>query len=452
MTVNANEVMLIKVSAQANNNKFYHVTLDPDTSTVTKRWGRVGSQGTTSRESSGKAGFDKIVREKMRRGYNETQVLSSNVSTEQVSQNKLGDVARHYLTGGNSQDKALISLVDRLVKINKHDIMERSGGKINISTNGVLTTPLGIVSDASLREAKILLDQLEDFDPANNSDVSRLEKYLQLVPQKVTGAGWHKTFFKNNPLDEQKEFLRQLKDSVSWYNEEMKAASKSQKDKENDDTNELDAYKDLFNFTILAVDSSTQEFKDIVKRYESTKNSMHGASRLKVKNVYRLTVSNPEADKVLTDCANEIGNVKTLWHGTRSPNILSILRKGLIIPPVTGSSIVTTGRMFGDGIYLSDQSSKSLAYSAGYWGGARENNCFMFLAEAAMGWEFQPNRRGHHTFTNRSLKEAHSGTDDKGRRYNSISVKGGTCGVLNNEMIVWNPDQVRLKYLIEFDR
>jgi poly [ADP-ribose] polymerase len=74
----------------------------------------------------------------------------------------------------------------------------------------------------------------------------------------------------------------------------------------------------------------------------------------------------------------------------------------------------------------------------------------MLLADVAMGWEFQPNRRGLTRFDSAALNAAHHGSDDKGRKYNSISVKGGTCGVLNNEMIVWNTNQVNVRYLCEF--
>lgn len=444
----SNEVMLITVNATNNNNKFYHVKYDEASGTLTTRYGRVGNNGVSTTKPSSRREFDSVVRSKKRRGYQETAVLSTTVSTEAANSSELGKVARHYLTGGNSSDQALIKLVDRLVKINKHAIMERSGGQITVSDDGVLKTPLGIVSRDSLTAASKILDDLADFDPKNSKHIKKLEEYLTLVPQKVTGREWSKDFFEKNPMPQQRDFIKELRDSVTWYEDEMKVASKP-KDSEDD---ALEAYKNMFGFTIVSVDENSDEFKGIVKRYEKSKNDQHSASRLKVKRVFRLGVSDPDLDKRLKDTAAALGNVKTLWHGTKSPNILSILRKGLIIPPVRGSSIVTTGRMFGDGIYLSDQSSKSLNYSAGYWGGTQENNCFMFLAEAAMGWEFQPNRKGYSIFTTKALREAHTGSDENGRRYNSISVKGGTCNVRNNEMIVWNPDQVRLTHLIEFDK
>lgn len=440
------EIMLITVNASNNNNKFYHVTFDSGSNTITTRYGRVGSAGVSSTQPGTLQKFTSIVNAKKRRGYKETAVLSKVVENGSNDSQTLGKVAQHYLAAGNSSDKALVSLVDRLVKINKHAIMERSGGQITVNANGVLQTPLGIVSRTSLQEASTLLDELENFDPKKRDDLLKLERYLSLIPQKVSGRGWADDFFVKNPIPHQRDFIKSLTDSVSWYEDEMKVASKPKED----EADAIEAYKNMFGFTIVSVDVDSEEFKGIVKRYEATKNSKHTASRLKVKRVYRLGVSDPELEERLKKAADTIGNVKTLWHGTRSENILSILRKGLIIPPVRGTSIVTTGRLFGEGIYLSDQSTKSLNYSAGYWGGKRDNNCFMFLTEATMGWEFQPNRLGYSVFNSQTLRQAHTGTDSNGRRFNSISVKGGTCGVLNNEMIVWNPDQVRLTHLIEF--
>lgn len=64
--------------------------------------------------------------------------------------------------------------------------------------------------------------------------------------------------------------------------------------------------------------------------------------------------------------ASKVGNVRELCHGTRVHNVLSILHRGLVVPASDGSdSIQVTGRMFGDGVCLSDQSTKSLNYSAG---------------------------------------------------------------------------------------
>ena len=131
-----------------------------------------------------------------------------------------------------------------------------------------------------------------------------------------------------------------------------------------------------------------------------------------------------------------IGNVRDdLWHGTKASNLLSILKSGLFIPPKSAAQV--TGRMFGDGLYFSLQSTKSLNYATNFWNGsgATQQRTFMFLCEAALGKMHKP----------RSSSESfpHHGTD-------STWVEAGSAGVMNHEAIVYQTSQLNLKYLVEF--
>lgn len=440
------EMMLIKVSATENNNKFYHIQLMDDGS-VHKRWGRVGANGQRQVERGGKTAYDRIIRDKQRHGYKQVDVVAADIKPAEAGRETLRTVAKTMLVGeGNKASVALESLIERLVTANRHEILEASGGMIKINTDGVISTPLGLVSLASIEQAESVLKRIKG---SSTVPATLVEEYMSLVPQKVKrDRGWVDTFFADPAsVQAQFDFLKQLRDSYAWAEAEKKATAAATK---NDDITEK--YKNLFRFTISEVTDS-KVIAEITKRYETTKNSTHSAARLKVKRVFAL--ADPSGDATYDQILSDIGNEKRLWHGTRAFNVLSILRKGLFVPPVSGTSIVTTGRMFGDGVYFSDQSTKSLNYSYGYWGGGsatRDDNCFMFLADVAMGWEFQPNRHGVGRFDTAALRKAHSGTDANGRRFNSISVKGGTCGVMNNEMIIWNTDQIRLRYLVEFGR
>jgi poly [ADP-ribose] polymerase len=109
------------------------------------------------------------------------------------------------------------------------------------------------------------------------------------------------------------------------------------------------------------------------------------------------------------------------------------LKNGYIIPKASGS-IAITGRMFGDGIYFSDQSTKSLNYASGYWGGGRSQRCFMIFNDVAMGREHIPRS------SIRSIP----------RGYDSCFAKAGQSGVMNNEMIVYRTSQVKPTFLCEF--
>ena len=148
----------------------------------------------------------------------------------------------------------------------------------------------------------------------------------------------------------------------------------------------------------------------------------------------------------------ELRHTRELWHGTSAGNVLSILRTGLICPPASASAYNTTGRMFGDGIYFSDQSTKSLNYAIGSAPGQRGRsaiggNPMMFLADVVMGRECRSDAT---TYGSALVTRSRTGTDSKGRNFDSIFVLGGHCGVRNNEMIVWRTEQIKLTHLCEF--
>lgn len=433
------EVTLIKVDANANNNKFYRLIMDID-GRISATWGRVG---VTSPQSTtyvgGEKKFDSIVRSKEKKGYRVTGVVS--VTKDSSSKVLLKDVANSTLAKG-SQDSALTSAISYMVDCNRHEIIKASGGLLKVDDSGVVKTPLGIVSDSSIVSASKILDDVALSTSSVNTK-KLTSDYLTLIPQKVIGRDWAETFFnESSKITEQKNLLRQLRSSLDWY--------ESQQGTDDDSEADLSKFQDLFSIKLERV-SDVSVLSDISRYYNKTMNKMHTASYLSIKNVFELNYSdavNEEFDQI----AQSLGNRKLLWHGTDAGNVLSILREGLYCPPVNDAKFKTNGRMFGDNsIYLSDMSTKSLNYSFGYWSGQRNDRCFMFLADVVMGNEYWPNRDKESGYQF-NVNKAYFGTDDNGKKFDSISVKAGTCGVRNNEMMVWNTKQVKLKYLIEFNK
>lgn len=426
-------VMLVKVAAAENNNKFYEVQLDAS-GVVHKRWGRVGNDGQRSREATGRAGFDRTIAAKERRGYTRVAVVGAAAKVDVAGNDKerVRDVSRMALAI-DPGDTAIATLIDRLVEKNKHEILAASGGLIQISASGVIETPLGIIEAASLVEAGRLLDRLEARKNVTTAYKEELEAYLSLVPQKLPAKrGWEADFFKDNPIDQQRQLLTQLRDSYAWYETERKA--KEAEGNGDDDTD----YTDFFTYRLRSlgrggVDRDT--FKRIEALFKGSANRHH--RRVADKRLHRVyALDGNGAVRAFDDIAARIGNVQELWHGSRVGNVLSILRQGLVLPENLGTAD-TTGAMFGPGLYFSNQSTKSLNYSDGYWAGARENDCFMFLTQVACGKEFRPR---HYSDWRQSRKGG----------YDCINVKAGTGGVMNHELIVWDTNQVKLSFLCEF--
>ena len=432
------EITLIRVDTQNNNNKFYHVQLLDNNDVVTE-WGRVGSSGATKTYSNlGKGGYDAIVKSKISKGYTKTKIVASATGTSTVSNDELKEVAARQLS--IKPNREINKLVDKLVALNKHNLMQKSGGLIQVNFNGQITTPLGLIDREALTEADVLLQELNQPDNQKGPAHAKLvEKYLTLVPQKVPAQrGWENSFLiDDEAINQQKTLVDQLNASLDWYDAQKQLSAVEEKD-----IHEMN--KDLFRMKLQPVSRWSSQFRQINKYFQSTKNSSHSWSyRLRLLNVYE--VQDIKGANDYKQAVTQYGNVKELWHGTDAANILSILTKGYFVPKRT-DGVRITGRMFGDGVYFSDQSTKSLNYATGYWNGKRtQENCFMLLNDVVMGHEFRP------AYWNKdSVQHSRTGVGRSGKPYQSINVQGGTCGVVNNEMIVWNTEQISIKYLCEF--
>ncbi|XP_048584119.1 poly [ADP-ribose] polymerase tankyrase isoform X2 [Nematostella vectensis] len=101
-------------------------------------------------------------------------------------------------------------------------------------------------------------------------------------------------------------------------------------------------------------------------------------NQFKVQGVFR--ISRPgEGDRMRSHGA---GNHRLLWHGTRTYNVLGILKEGLRIAP---AHVDISGHSLGKGIYSTDSIQKALSYARGCGG---RNEGFLLLSEVALGRQF----------------------------------------------------------------
>lgn len=428
----AQSVTLIKVNAGENNNKFYELTLD-DNGTVTARYGRVGSTGTKRVAGHGEAAYKRVLREKTRKGYKEAATVDSGASRTAIDSAALKDATRKGLaTPESANNEAIGALLDTLVTQNRHQIVAASDGMIEVNDDGVLKTPLGIITRESIASAREILKKIAAASSKETKTyVANVEEFLTLVPQKVPSKrGWHSSFFTDESIPRQNDFLDQLEGSYDWWEQQQETA----KHAANSDTEDQD-YSSLFRYR-LGVVEDPEALAHVDKYFKASVNGNHPSRHLKLKRIY--AINDTQGVEKFSQASQSYGNERELWHGTRVGNVLSILSKGLYVPPMHGGSIQTTGRMFGDGVYFSEQSTKSLNYSHGVWAGQRENHCFMFLADVVLGKMFSPVH---------GIRGAYDG------KHHSIYVDPNIVrSVRNNEVIVWNTDQISLKYLCEFDR
>ncbi len=409
---------LIYVEVDRNSNKVWQGTVLDDGSLIAQ-WGRVGNQlqSKTYQLNSvilAQNKFARTKRQKLRKGYTEAQIVKQDCSYDfELKDEDLELIAAKQIEHG--KDPRAKQLIRYLVAVNIHNITTQTNIDYDAAT-GNFSTPLGLVTSDAIAEAR---DYLIEIANAKNNRTTRtlINNYLRLIPQNLGSKIDYTRFYTLQEIQRQSEILNAL--SASIYQPS-------------------DGQSKVFECSIKRVPGSTlagkRTFRQIRSIYESTINKNHLSASYKLRRLYEIDI--PSMNKVFTKKAAEIGNVKLHWHGTRASNLLSILKQGLIIPPANAAQC--TGRMFGNGIYGSEQSTKALNYATNYWNTSGDNNqrVYMLLCDFAMGKEYHlaNNYRGNFPI----------------KGYDSTYIKPGSNNIMNQESIVYDPAQVKIKYLCEF--
>ena len=411
------EARYVLVSIEGNNNKFWNIRLFADGLCET-HWGRVGEDGQKQSKTLSEHAFDAKCREKSNKGYKPQRTLNNNIGTN-TDNDKLAEAAVSQI-GTNSPET--LKLVSYLARVNVHRILQATTMEYDTS-RGTFSTPLGIVTKEAIFEARQMLSDIatlvetDGWDTAPDA-VQKLNDYLMLIPQNIGRSKPEpRTLFPDKEaVEKQNGILDALDASL-----QMVLSAPDAKQEET---------PKLFEAQLHLV-TDEKELERVRQKYQKSRQDIHVCAHLEVKRVFRVEIGSMKA---AFEAGSKIGNVQEYWHGTRASNLLSILKSGFMIAPASAAHC--TGRMFGNGAYFSDQSTKSLNYAYGYWGsGGRDENCFMFLCEVAMGKSYTP----------KSWQETLPKSG-----YDSTFAKSGVSGVGNNEMIVYHTNQVNPTLLVEF--
>jgi poly [ADP-ribose] polymerase len=337
-----------------------------------------------------------------------------------VNKSELKTIAAQQIKGDPETKK----LVTWLADVNIHQITANTQITYNVNT-GAFSTSLGLVTPDGISEARTVLNDLSDYvvkrDWENPSYKRYLSNYLRIVPQNVgMRAGWHQTFFMaSDALQKQNDILDALEAALQQPS--GGTATPEQKTEQ------------VFNVELKVV-SEKAVIDRIRAKYGKDRGSHSDVRDYDVHQVWDVHIKTVR-DAFSRDGA-KLSNIMELWHGTRCAHLMSILKGGLQIPPASAPHVC--GRMFGDGIYTSSQSQKSIRYAVGAWQGSGDTSrVFMFLCSVGMGKYYTPN--GYQ-----------SGSFRIPPGYDSCWAKGGHSGVQHDEMITYRCSQVDLRYLIEF--
>lgn len=206
-------------------------------------------------------------------------------------------------------------------------------------------------------------------------------------------------------------------------------------------------YRDL-DCQIDTLASDDPEFIYVKKYFDATQNG-----NLKLKNVYRIDRKSEAKRFALHDT---MGNRKLLWHGTNVAVVVAIIKTGLRIMPHSGGRV-------GRGIYHASENSKSAGYVR-----ASKKTGIMFINEVALGkvhdivaddWSLTKPPTGFDSILAQGWTEPDPKFDITikldGKDVVVPQAKAakraefGTSRFSQSEYLVYQESQVRMRYMLE---
>lgn len=418
----------------------------------TKDWRHFDSQEKAKKE------FDKIVKSKKKKGYVEIDVAQRAIGSEEAKK----IVKPVQLIGVPDKQAIVTSSLHPKVQYLVGELF----GQTNQWVSSVLKCPLGQLTNAQIDKGRDILSQaliINDKKRKTSKDKEKIEEltndFYSLIPHNLgTGSRGQLTHLL---LDDAGKIAQKESDLDTLLDAKSVGAVLAADSKVDDRYKSLNA-----EFNYLEPDSTT--FKWINKLVQKTKaRNHHWLGTINVLNVWKIA-RNKEEDRFL-DTAKEIGkvckgqvipdmykglgvddrndidnqeifkkaNILPLFHGTRTENLIGITKQGLLIRP---HNAVLTGAMYGNGVYTSSNSTKSINYTSirsSYWSKGNADKAYLFLTDTILG--DQKIASGSYQYNKNNIKP-----------YHSVWAKGGKSGVINDEMMVYDTSQIKLAYLIEF--
>ncbi|XP_049888598.1 poly [ADP-ribose] polymerase 2 [Epinephelus moara] len=455
------DVMLNQTNLQFNNNKYYLIQLLEDDSSksysVWMRWGRVGKVGQNSLTDcdgdllKAKDIFKKKFLDKTKNEWEDR------ASFEKVA-GKYDMVFMDYSTNEKEENLTTVDAAPKK-RISKLDVkvqsllelicdlkaMEECVLEMKFDTR---KAPLGKLTSEQIRAGYTALKKIEDCLKKKGSNRDLLEACNQFYTRIPHDFG-----LKTPPIirteDELKEKIALL-EALS----DIQIAVKMVQSSENNDEHPLDRQYSSLKCQLQPLDSSSNEYTVIEKYLQSTHAPTHRDYTMTVLDMFSV-----DRDGENNNFLSNIHNRTLLWHGSRLSNWVGILSQGLRVAPPEAP---ITGYMFGKGIYFADMSSKSANYCF-----ANQNNHvgLLLLCEVALGdsnelldADYEANNLPTGKHSTKGLGQ--TGPDPK----NSVNLDGVTVpmgpgvktgvgrnncySLLYNEFIVYNPAQVRMRYLL----
>jgi poly [ADP-ribose] polymerase len=410
---------LIMVTAE-NNNKFYNMT--EENGTIMIEYGRVGASN-PSRTSKPSSHWDKIYREKTKKGYvDQTEILT--VKNESI----ISTVKRKFTEFFTHRKNSVKEIVTTL----------QGWAKGSIQQN--YTVESKDVTQAQVDKAQAAITEMQLHDLGTDvlqakTDLNKmLLAYFTIVPRKMKHV--KDNLFNASTISEletqRAEKLQVEQDTLDVMAGQVALDTATNQTVEDEDQAEV--LTDI-------IESSGLTFEEVDDKsiIDLIKDKMGpNAHQFKQAFEVRHLKNQEQYNNRITGAKNKLTDL--LWHGSRNENWWSIITTCLQIRP---TNAVHTGSMFGDGIYFANKFQKSFGYTSGrssYFAKGNSNTAVLALYEVHQG---EQKHIKHHNSSCYSL--SHSVLSKEG--FDSVYAHGG-ADLRNDEFIVYQGNQCTMKYLV----
>ncbi|KAI3414358.1 Poly [ADP-ribose] polymerase (PARP) [Psidium guajava] len=458
------DAMLNQTNVGDNNNKFYAIQLlesdDGAAFIVYYRWGRVGVRGQdklqgpyTSRDTAINEFVLKFYAKTRNHWFNRKEficypkyytwlemdyggkeeqevVTEPAVTTNQLRESKL-----------ESHIAKFLSLICN-ISMMKHQMME-------IGYNAE-KLPLGKLSKSTILKGYDVLKRIADL--IGQSDRKKLEQlsgeFYTVIPHDF-GFKKMREFVIDTPqkLKSKLELVEALG--------EIEVASKLLRDDIGAEEDPLYACYQRLGCELTPLEVGSQEYMLIETYMRNTHAKTHSSYTVDIVQIFQVS---REVETERFSKFASTSNRMLLWHGSRLTNWIGILSQGLrIAPPEAPAS----GYMFGKGVYFADMFSKSANYC---YANSAAKAGVLLLCEVALGdmvellhAKYDADKLPAGKLSTKGIGATSPDPSEAQALEDGIVVPLGRPkeqsdrqgDLLYNEYIVYNVDQIRMRYVVE---
>lgn len=441
-----------------NSNKFYIMQIIKLGSTYYCfiRYGRVGEKGTLSHkefasESAAISFFEKQFKSKTGNTWADRDKFVKKPNKYNLAEIETADISDESSDSASEESSSGIELDERVIDLLKMvtntTYMNNTLVQLEIDTEKM---PLGKIAQGQIDRAYEILDEINQ-NLTNKRVLTQLSsEFYTLIPYSCGRLA--------PPLIDSKKIIGKY---VNLLNElsQMVFGSKAITKLRRDKGNMVKLYEDLHT-EIIPLDKSDEMYQILAEYVKNSRAPTHNF-KYKILDIFEI---NRELERDAYDAySKKIKNKTLLFHGTRVSNMVSIFNNGLLCNLAKlGVNVPITGKMFGLGLYFACSASKSIQYCA-Y--DTSDNIACLFVCEVALGRELEK-KQADVNITSKTLPKKYHSVHGLGqssfREYDYLDGKmripNGKLekiperydsNLLYDEYIVYNDEQVNLRYLIK---